>query len=305
MRAVLLTVLLVLAACTTTSESTPVSAPDRDPTGRDPLAVAAALLPLDACALGGLDPATGVRSGPHLCRAGIGGPRDALLVEVGSHVDRVFSSGRETFVLDGVQAARHKSYNGCDVYVLVGADLGITHSKADKGERACEEPTTAARATIAALRDPAAVSRAEPRPDTCDLLKRVAGDRLAGLSTRYSRNLGQCQSSRELTKERDGGDGWEAVYLLGIRYGVHGSIEPDEPVVLAGRQAMRYDGGDRCEYTWRTGPSGRPQPEYADQLMMVRAPGCDDAAELATAAMAVETSAPAKVDPQRPVTIPA
>lgn len=277
----------LLVGCS--AEPNPEPRPDN---GRDPRAVAAALRSLDSCALAG--PA-GVPVGPHSCAV----PGTSLRVEVGAYLDPQFKVGREDDTLDGVRIARTPLPKDCIITVLAGADLGIGVTAPT-----CDAATAAARTVIGALADPDSVALPTAQPDSCDLLTRVAGEKLADLSVRYgSAEMGLCQAMRRLSGSE--GDGWAAKYSVRIVYGLLGGVSNERADTLAGRPVTVYETGEDCEYGWKVGPSPATDPNLADRMLRVRAPDCAEAAELATDVMAIETAVPKPVAPQRPVTIPA
>jgi len=259
---------------------------------RDPLAVAAALRLLDPCALVG---SAGVPVGPHSCAV----RETSVHVDVGAYLDPQFKEGRDETVLDGVRVTRSSGAKNCTFTVLAGANLGI-----GVDAPTCDAATTAARTVIAAVAAPDSVALPDAGPDSCDLLKRVAGDRLTDLSVRYGiTEMGLCQAMRRLTGSD--GDGWTTQYHVRIAYGRFGALSNEDSGTLEGRAVTIYETSEDCEYTWRVGASPSSDPELADHLLRVRAPDCAEAAELATAVMATETTLPETVAPQRPITIAA
>jgi hypothetical protein len=239
--------------------------------------------------------------GPHSCAVPIAGG-ESLRVEVGGFLDPQFSGGREELVLDGVRVARSAGPADCTVTVLAGAELGI-----GVNAPSCEEATAATRTVIDALADPDSVALPDQQSDSCDLLTRVAGERLADLSVRYgATEMGLCQAMRPVSGE-DGStvQGWTTRYSVRIAYGRLGGVTNEKPGTLDGRAVTVYDSGEDCEYSWKVGAAPVDDPNLSDRLLRVRAPECDEAAELATAVMAIETAVPEPVAPQRPITVAA
>lgn len=291
--------LLLVAGCS--AAPAPAPAPPGD--GRDPAAVAAALRSLDACALVGAG-STGVHISPHACRVPGAGPDDALIVETGLYTDPQFSRGPEDLVLDGVRVSRTEVPAACVFTIRTGADLGISVSRDGKPGTGdfCPDAEAATHKTIAALTTPDAVALPAAEQDTCDLLTRAGGDRLADLSPRYGRNMDLCQARRKLSGAE--GDGWKAVYSLQITHDVLGRLSNERRDTLDGTAVTVYETNEDCEYGWSTGDSGVADPKMAQRVVRARAPKCDEAAELARAVMALGDAKPAEVAPQRPVALP-
>jgi hypothetical protein len=263
--------------------------------------VAAALRSLDPCALAGKNASGGVRVGPHSCAVPIGG-EESLRIDVGGYLDPRFSAGLEELVLDGARVTRSPGPADCVVTVLAGAGLGI-----GVNAPSCERATAAARTVIKASADPDRVALPDPQPDSCDLLTRVAGERLAELSVRYGiTEMGQCQAVRLLSgKDGSDGDGWTTRYSVRIAHGRLAGVTNEKPGTLDGRAVTIYDSGEDCEYSWKVGAAPVDDPNLSERLLRVRAPSCGEAAELAVGVMAIETALPEPVTPQRPITVPA
>lgn len=282
----------LLAGCSESGEPARDNGSPRPGGDRDATAVAAALHVLDPCAL---MTAPGLQVGPHSCMT----PDESVRVDVGAYLDPQFRAGREETVLDGVRVTKTHGPNYCTITVLAGADLGIGVTTPT-----CDTTTTAASAVVTALADPDAVALPSPQPDSCDLLTRAAGDRLKDLSVRYGvTEMGLCQAMRKLSGEE--GDGWASTYSVRVVYGLLGGVTGEKADDLAGTPVTVYDSGEDCEYSWKLGASPATDPYLADQLLRVRAPDCDEAAELATEVLEIVDTPPASVEPQRPITIAA
>jgi len=285
----------VLAGCT--ADAPAVDEPAAGERDRD--AVVSALRAIDPCAL--LPDQGELRwSSPYQCFT-VEAPR--IVVVVGKWLDPARGSGSgERFELDGVAAVRRSFARNCVVDLPVGADLYVRFDAQGTGLAGplCDAATEAARTGVRLLADPAAVAVSGLRQDACELLERAAGDRLDGLEPRFAEaggyGLDLCQARRV------NGSGWESAYSVQIVHGTAGALSNERADTLDGRPVTVYETED-CEYAWRAGASGAPEP-LGDRILRTRAPDCATAADLARALMATDTDPSPAVDPQRPVTTP-
>ncbi|MCT2587528.1 hypothetical protein [Actinophytocola gossypii] len=290
-------VLLVMAVVVTGCTATAVDEPDTSERDRD--AVVSALRAINPCTL--LPGQGELRwSSPYRCFT-VEAPR--IVVVVGKWLDPARSSGSaERFELDGAAALRRPFARNCVVDLPVGADLYVRFDAQGTGLAGplCEAATRAARTGVRLLANPDVVAMSGPRQDACDLLERAAGDRLEGLEPRFAEagahGLDLCQARRV------NDSGWESAYSVRIVHGTAGALSNERAETLDGRPVAVYETDD-CEYGWRAGDSGAPEP-LGDRILRTRAPDCATAAELARTLMATDTDPSPSVDPQRPVTTP-